>query len=180
VSTRAISDKAVIANAHTVGNELAPCISTLQTPSVAQSAKQALGTEMGTQYVMATERPLVKALTTAGQQTANLPPVRSRVKSELRAWATLSTGLLALETCRDAAAWQAASFATGSEPAGTQLASALLTAPTPSGWNVLISVMTARQRRAIAQIHNQSIKHVRHLEELTIKLAHAWVAQNGG
>jgi hypothetical protein len=179
-ATLAISDNAVTANAKTVGNELAACISALQTPSVPHLVVRAIATEMSTQYVTATEHPLVKALVTASQQTAQLLPIRSRVRSELQTMATRTSALFTLDTCRDVGAWQAASFAPGSEPAGTQQASAWLATPTLSVPKVLDSLMTAHQRRAIAPIRSHATGRVRHLGVLTIQLLKAWVAQNGG
>ena len=181
VSTRvlAVSDKTVSANATAVGNELASCIPTLQTASVPQSATEALGIEMGEQYVGAADRPVFKALITASEQAAKLPPVGPRVKLEFQSFATLATGTLALHTCADAATWQAASFAPGSEPAGTQLASGWLKTPIPNLGDTLSFLLTPGQRQAISPIYNRASKHVKHLLGLAENLGNAWLAQNG-
>jgi hypothetical protein len=173
-----VSDKAVRANASAVEKQLAPCVLTLLMPSITLSAEEALVLEMSSQYAVEADRPVYRALATAAELVAKLPPVSRRVKSKFKNVAELITGTLALNTCADVAAWQAASFAPSSEPAGTRLANDWLNPPTPSLADILSVLLTPSQQQAIAPLDSRASKHFKHLTGLGQNLAGAWLYRN--
>lgn len=83
-----------------------------------QSAMQALITELGLQYEGDGGKPVVTPELSAVKALAKLRVPKSAAKALAEIDSVLTT-LGSFDTCSDLAAWSAASFAPGSEPAGT-------------------------------------------------------------